>query len=246
MSFIDDQGRNVREELPLEGMRETITNMLLDSKRNYPQGTGNAWFDVTNLVEFRKDLNKKLEAEGKKVSFGDLYTKVCACAVEENMQLNGSRQGDKLIFYNDINLSISASINGILVTPVLEHADRKDIVEISDELKKIYGWLRKGKMARVKWDGATFSMNNMGGFTIDGQMPFINPPQAAHFSVGRNNVMPVYNDKLEIVPGNMTSFYLTIDHGFADGVDVASFLASVEKVIKDPETYLFHKAEPRE
>ncbi|MBO5521126.1 MAG: 2-oxo acid dehydrogenase subunit E2, partial [Eubacterium sp.] len=40
-------------------------------------------------------------------------------------------------------------------------------------------------------------------------------------------------------------FSLTIDHGFTDGVYVAKFLTSVNKVLQDPWTYMYHKAEPK-
>lgn len=75
--------------------------------------------------------------------------------------------------------------------------------------------------------------------------PFLVPPQACIFGISRNRVLPVYNENMEIVPGNMTLFSLTIDHGFTDGVNVAKFLTSVNKVLQDPWTYMYHKAEPK-
>ena len=35
MAFIDDEGRRVREELPLEGARAIIAENMLNSKRNF-------------------------------------------------------------------------------------------------------------------------------------------------------------------------------------------------------------------
>lgn len=191
MAFIDDEGRRVREELPLEGARAAIAENMTISKRDYPQGTGSAQLDITKLIEFRNEVNEKLKDSGKKITFGDLYVKVAACALEENMELNGSRQNGKLIYYDDINISVAATL-------------------------------------------------------IDDQHPFLNPPQAAIFGISRNRKLPVYNDAGEIVPANLTLFSLTIDHGFADGVNVAKFLTSVNKVLQDPWTYMYHKAAPKE
>lgn len=246
MAFIDDEGRRVREELPLEGARAIIAENMLNSKRNFPQGTGSAELDITKLIEFRKEVNEKLKDTGKKITFGDLYVKVAACALEENMELNGSRQDGKLIYYDDINISVAASIDGVLMTPVIDKVNEKDIEEISDELNKIYGYLRKKKLMRAKMYGATFSVSNLGTFLIDDQHPFLNPPQAAIFGISRNRKLPVYNENDEIVPANLTLFSLTIDHGFADGVNVAKYLTSVNKVLQDPWTYMYHKAAPKE
>lgn len=245
MAFIDEEGRRVKEKMPLEGLRAAITESMTRSKRDFPQGTGSAELDITKLIEFRKEVNEKLKESGKKVTFGDLYVKVAACAMEENMDLNGARLGNELVYYDDINIGVAASINGVLINPVIEHADQKNIEEISEELSKAYGYLKKGKLMRVKLEGATFTVSNLGTYLIDDQHPFLVPPQACIFGISRNRVLPVYNENMEIVPGNMTLFSLTIDHGFTDGVNVAKFLTSVNKVLQDPWTYMYHKAEPK-
>ena len=146
----DEAGRLIREIKPLEGIRKTIAERMTFSKHEYPQGTGQVLLNVDKMMQFRKEL---LEKKGIKVSFGDLYVKAAACAVEENMALNASRQKEKLIYYDDINLSVMATINGFLMEPVIEHADQKDIEEISAELKKTYENLRKGKLMKVKLEG---------------------------------------------------------------------------------------------
>lgn len=242
MAFIDEEGRRVHEVLPLEGMREVISRRMTVSKREYPQGTGSAELEISNILKFRQELKDK----GIKVSFGDMYVKAMACAVEEHMEINGSRQNDKLYYYDDININVMASINGVLMQPVLEKANEKDVLEISEELAKTYDYLKRGKLMKVKLDGGTISFSNLGGFMIDDQHPFLSPPQAAIFGVSRNRLRPVYNEKMEIVPANLTLFSLTIDHGFVDGVAVGQFLESFNNAIQDPWTYMYKKTAPKE
>ncbi len=242
MLQIDDQGRQIREIVPMEGMREAIAEKMAASKREYPQGTGSADLEVSKLIAFRAELKSR----GINISFGDLYVKVCACAVEENMAMNASRQDGKIIYYDDININVMATINGYLMQPVIEKADTKNIEEISEELQKTYEYLRRGRLMKVKLDGGTISCNNLGAYMIDDIHPFLYPPQAAHFGVSRNRVVPVFNEAGEVVPGNMTLFSLTIDHGALDGVEVAKFLTTVNKIVQDPWTYMYHKATPRD
>ena len=236
----DELGRRIKEVKPLVGMRKMITDRLTYSKHTYPQGTGQVYLDVTKLIEFRKEL---LEKKGIKVSFGDIYVKAAACAVEDNMTLNASRRETEIIYYDDINITVSAQIGEALMEPVLMHADQKDVEEISAELKKIYENLRKGKLMKVKLEGGTFAVTNIGIWPIDVQQPFVSPPQCAIMGVGRNRRLPVYDENDNIVPANLTNFALTIDHGTNDGKMVAGFFTSIQKVLEDPWTWLYHKRE---
>lgn len=238
MAQYDEQGRMIREIRPLEGMRKIIAERMTYSKHTYPQGTGHVRLSVDKLMQFRKEL---LEQKGVKVSFGDLYVKAAACALEENMELNASRRETELIYYEDMNFCVQAQINGVLMEPVLEHPDRKDVEEISAELKKIYENIRKGKLMKVKLEGGTFSVNNMGSSLIDIQQPFISPPQGAIFGITRNCRVPMYNENDEIVPVNLTNFCLTVDHGLCDGAHVTGFFTSLNKVLQDPWTWMYHK-----
>lgn len=238
MAQIDNEGRRVREIVPLEGVRKVIAERMTFSKHEYPQGTGQVHLEVSKVIQFRKEL---LEQKGIKVSFGDIYVKAAACALEENMALNASRQNGQIIYYDDINLNVMAAFNGVLMQPVLEHVDRKDIEEVSAELKKIYGYLKKGKLMRVKLEGGTFSVSNMGASLIDSQQPFISPPQGAIMGINRNRRVPVFGENDEIIPANLTNFALTIDHGLCDGAEVSNFFTSLDKVLQDPWTWLYHK-----
>ena len=238
MAQHDEQGRLIREIRPLEGMRKVIAERMTFSKHEYPQGTGQVRLSVDKLIQFRKEL---LEQKGIKVSFGDLYVKAAACALEENMALNASRQKEKIIYYEDINLTVQATINGVLMEPVVEHADRKDIEEISAELKKTYDYIRKGRLMKVKLEGGTFSVSNLGASLIDSQQPFISPPQGAIFGINRNCRVPMFDENDNIVPVNLTTFALTIDHGLCDGAEVVNFFASLDKVLQDPWTRMYHR-----
>lgn len=238
MAQHDEQGRLIREIRPLEGMRKVIAERMTFSKHEYPQGTGQVRLSVDRLIQFRREL---LEQKGIKVSFGDLYVKAAACALEENMALNASRQKEKIIYYEDINLTVQATINGVLMEPVVEHADRKDIEEISAELKKTYDYIRKGRLMKVKLEGGTFSVSNLGASLIDSQQPFISPPQGAIFGINRNCRVPMFDENDNIVPVNLTTFALTIDHGLCDGAEVVNFFASLNKVLQDPWTWMYHR-----
>lgn len=237
MAQFDQEGRMIREIVPLEGLRKVIAERMTRSKHEFPQGTGQVQLEVSKVIQFRNEL---MEQKGIKVSFGDIYVKAAACALEENMAINGSREGGKITYYEDINLNVMASFNGVLMQPVLEHADRLNIEEISAELKKIYENLKKGKLMRVKLEGGTFSVSNMGVWLIDSQQPFLSPPQGGIMGISRNRRVPMFGENDEIIAANLTNFALTVDHGLCDGTEVTGFFSSLNKVLQDPWTWMYH------
>lgn len=238
MAQYDDEGRRVSEIKPLEGIRKTIAERMTFSKHEYPQGTGQVQLEVSKMIQFREELKKE---KNIKVSFGDMYTKAAACAVEKNMILNGSRKDGQLIYYDDINIIVTSDINGILMEPVVEHADQKDIEEIHEELQKTYANLRKGKLMKVKLDGGTFVVSNLGAALIDSQQPFISPPHGAIMGINRNRRVPMFDEEDRIIPANLTTFALTVDHGFVDGKEVVNFFAALNEVLQDPWKWMYYK-----
>ena len=51
----------------------------------------------------------------------------------------------------------------------------------------------------------------------------------------------MFDENDNIVPVNLTTFALTIDHGLCDGAEVVNFFASLDKVLQDPWTWMYHK-----
>ena len=53
-----------------------------------------------------------------------------------------------------------------LITPVIKHADRKGLVQISREVKEMAGRAREKRLQPDEYTGATFSVSNLGMFGI--------------------------------------------------------------------------------
>ena len=239
MKKIDDENRVIREELPLEGARAFIAQRMTESMNVYPQGSAFMKVDMTNLLA----LKQALKEEGKKITFGDFFVKAVACALEENMSLNGSRKDGKLFYYDSINIGMMASINGYLMEPVICDVDCKDVEAVSAELADMYANLRKGKLMRVNTMGATFSVTNLGTYDCDGFTPLLSPPEGGIIGIGRTvkEVVVDENDNMVIRP--MSTLSITTDHGLVDGVAVMEFMRSLKKIVEHPKAYMYHTKE---
>lgn len=233
----DSQGRRIREKQPLKGLRGMIAGRMRKSILEFPQGTLQAPVRMDALTAYRAEL----KAKGIHVTFGDLFVKAAACALEDNMALNGSCQGNELIYYDSINISMMASINDVLMEPVVQEAQGKTVEEISAELKASYENIRAGKLMRVPLSGATFSISNLGTFDIDGFTPLLSPPCGAILGIGAIRKVPIVDGAGNIAVCAQVVVSLTTDHALVDGVAAARFIQSFQRVCAEPERYMHAK-----
>ncbi len=74
-------------------------------------------------------------------------------------------------------------MDGGLLTIVVKDADRKDLREISKEVKDMAGRVRIGRVKSEDIEGSTFSISNLGMFDVENFAAIINPPEAAILAI---------------------------------------------------------------
>jgi pyruvate dehydrogenase E2 component (dihydrolipoamide acetyltransferase) len=84
------------EEVPLSRMRRVVVRRLVESMQSTPHFYLTIKVDAEQLVGFRAELNRQLQARGEdlKASVNDLVVKACAVLLRANPDLNvpGGRQ----------------------------------------------------------------------------------------------------------------------------------------------------------
>ena len=236
MSQRDEEGRIINKTVPMEGMRALIAERMTYSIVNMPQGTGMASLEVDNLLKFKAEL---LEQKGIKVSVGDMMVKAAAHALGLAPELNAARVNGIITYYKRINIGMMASVNDVLMEPVIENVQSKNIEDISAELKKTYEYLKKGKLGRVKLYGSTFSISNLGMYPMDYLTPLISPPLVGIMGIGRMNTVAGFREDGTVYPQKVMGICLTNDHAVVDGVPVGRFLAGIKEALDDPWTYMY-------
>lgn len=236
MSQRDEEGRIINKTVPMEGMRALIAERMTYSIVNMPQGTGMASLEVDNLLKFKAEL---LEQKGIKVSVGDMMVKAAAHALGLAPELNAARENGIITYYKSINIGMMASVNDVLMEPVIENVQSKNIEDISAELKKTYEYLKKGKLGRVKLYGSTFSISNLGMYPMDYLTPLISPPLVGIMGIGRMNTVAGFREDGTVYPKKVMGICLTNDHAVVDGVPVGRFLAGIKEALDDPWTYMY-------
>ncbi len=221
--------------VPLNGMRRTIADRLLQSKTTIPHFYLHIEVDAAPVAKLRAEINAAGEKDGgNKVSFNDLILKAVATALAKVPKVNASFAGDAVVEFSSVNLAVAVAVEDGLVTPVIRDAHTKSLTDISLEVKDFAVRARSKKLKPDEYQGGTFTVSNLGSYGIDSFDAIINTPQAAILSVGALVKKPVVNAAGEIIVGQRIDFGLSCDHRVVDGALGAQFLAELRKLIEAP------------
>ena len=197
-----------------------------------PHVTQNDDADVTDLEEFRKELNRELERSGVKVTMLAFMIKASIAALKKYPAFNSSLDGDELVLKQYYHIGFAADTPGGLVVPVVRDADKKGIAEIARETSDLAAKARDGKLGMAQMQGGTFTISSLGSIGGTYFTPIINAPEVAILGACRAAVRPVWNGE-EFEPRLMQPLSLSYDHRVIDGAAAARFTAYVAQVLGD-------------
>jgi pyruvate dehydrogenase E2 component (dihydrolipoamide acetyltransferase) len=223
------------EEVPLSPIRKVIAQRLQEAKTFIPH------FYCTQevLVDKMVSLRAELSTAGLKISFNDFIIRASALALREHPVVNAGFNSvtNAIIRFKTIDIAIAVSIESGLITPIVRHADYKNIGQLSQEIKVLATRARDGKLSKEEYTGGSFTVSNLGMYGISEFVAIINPPQAAILSIGGIEDKPVIKDG-QIVAGKTMKLTLSADHRALDGADAAKFLKTLQKHLENPSLLL--------
>ncbi len=188
--------------------------------------------DITELEAFRVLTNKENEKSGIKVTMLAFLIKACVAALKKFPEFNSSLDGDALIYKQYWHIGFAADTPNGLMVPVIKDADKKGVLQISQEMAELAKKARDGKLSPAEMSGATFTISSLGGIGGRYFTPIINAPEVAILGVCKSNMEPVWNGK-EFVPRLMLPLSLTWDHRVIDGAAAARFNAYLGQILGD-------------
>ncbi len=188
--------------------------------------------DITGLEAFRVATNHDNEKSGVKVTMLAFLIKACVAALKKFPEFNSSLDGDALIYKSYWHIGFAADTPNGLMVPVIKDADKKGILQISQEMGELAKKAREGKLIPAEMSGATFTISSLGGIGGRYFTPIINAPEVAILGVGKSTMAPVWNGK-EFEPRLMLPLSLTWDHRVIDGAAAARFNAYLGHILGD-------------
>ena len=197
-----------------------------------PHVTNHDDADITDLEAFRVQFNKENEKSGVKVTMLAFMIKAAVAALKKFPEFNSSLDGDQLVMKNYFHIGFAADTPNGLVVPVLKDADKKGILQISQEMGDLAKKARDGKLGPADMTGGCFSISSLGGIGGRYFTPIINAPEVAIMGVCKSSLEPKWDGK-QFAPRLMLPLSLSWDHRVIDGAAAARFNVYFASLLAD-------------
>jgi pyruvate dehydrogenase E2 component (dihydrolipoamide acetyltransferase) len=197
-----------------------------------PHVTNHDDADITDLEAFRVATNQENEKSGIKVTMLAFLIKASVAALKKFPEFNASLDGDAIVFKNYFHIGFAADTPNGLMVPVIKDADKKGVMQISQEMSELAKKARDGKLSPAEMSGGCFSISSLGGIGGRYFTPIINAPEVAIMGVCKSSMQPVWNGK-EFVPRLMLPLSLSWDHRVIDGAAAARFNVYIASILAD-------------
>lgn len=221
------------EVLPLSKIKRLTAQNMTRVWLNLPLVTHHDEADITELEDFRKQINAENSQNGK-VTGLIFIIKALANALKQfpNFNASLSPDGASLILKKYCHIGIAVDTPNGLVVPVLRDVDRKSIYELSADLATLSEKARAGKLMPNDMQGGSMTISSLGGIGGTAFTPIVNAPEVAILGVTRAKMQPVWDGK-EFQPRLMLPLDLTYDHRVIDGAEAARFMVKLTHFLSD-------------
>ena len=197
-----------------------------------PHVTNHDDADITDLEAFRVQLNKENEKSGVKVTMLAFLIKASVAALKKFPDFNASLDGDQLVLKNYFHIGFAADTPNGLMVPVIKDADKKGVLQISQEMSELAQKARDGKLGPSEMTGGCFSISSLGGIGGRYFTPIINAPEVSILGVCKSSTEARWDGK-QFVPRLMLPLSLSWDHRVIDGASAARFNAYLGAILAD-------------
>ena len=228
------KGERREERVKMTRMRQTIAKRLKGAQEEAALLTTFNDCDMTAVIEAReayKDLFAR--KHGIKLGFMSFFAKAAALALKDVPAVNAQIQGDEIVYYDYVDLSVAVSAPNGLVVPVVRSIDQMSFAEIELAIADFGKRAKAGELTMEDMKGGTFTISNGGVFGSLMSTPIINPPQSAVLGLHRIEDRPVVRNG-EVVIRPMMYLALSYDHRIIDGREAVTALKIMKEAIEDP------------
>jgi pyruvate dehydrogenase E2 component (dihydrolipoamide acetyltransferase) len=223
---------------PLDGMRRTIAQRLVQSKQTVPHFYLSATCTLDGMLAVRERLNAAAPVDADKtprwkLSINDFIIKALALALQKVPAANVTFTDDGILQHRVSDVGVAVSVEGGLFTPIVRSAEAKSLSQISIEMKALAARARARKLQPADYQGGTAAVSNLGMFGVEQFNAIINPPHATILAVGAGVERFVPVNKQPVLMTQMTCT-LSCDHRAVDGAVGAQLLAVFKQLIEEP------------
>jgi 2-oxoglutarate dehydrogenase E2 component (dihydrolipoamide succinyltransferase) len=154
-------------------------------------------------------------------------------ALKEFPNVASMIDGDDMVSFDSMDISVAVSGPKGLMVPVVRNADQLGFAGIESQIKSLAIKVRDGKITIDEMTGGCFTITNGGVFGSMLSTPIINPPQSA--ILGMHNIVerPIaVNGKIVIRP--IMYVAMSYDHRIIDGKESVGTLVAIKEALENP------------
>lgn len=209
-------------------LRRTVSRRMVESWTTIPKINQFADADISKLLALRKKHAPAYEKQGAHLTLTALLLVVLGRALKKHPRANSSLDENtmELVYKDYCHIGVAVDTEGGLIVPILRDVDRKNLLQLSQELHAITEKTRQRKISVEELQGGSFTISNQGSIGGSHFTPIIYAPQVAILGVGQGQPKPVAIDG-KIGIRTILPLCLAYDHRVLDGADAVRFLKDV-------------------
>jgi 2-oxoglutarate dehydrogenase E2 component (dihydrolipoamide succinyltransferase) len=199
------------ERVRMTRLRQTIARRLKSAQDTAALLTTFNDCDMSAVIAAREKYKETFEKKhGVKLGFMSFFAKAACLALKDIPSVNAQIDGEEIVYFDYVDLSVAVSAPNGLVVPVVRNVDKMGFAEIEKAIGDLGKRAKDGTLTMDDMAGGTFTISNGGIFGGLMSTPIINPPQSAVLGL----------------------------HRIVDGKEAVTFLVRVKEGLEDPERML--------
>lgn len=229
----DTLGR-LEQRVPMTRLRARIAERLVEAQQTAAMLTTFNEVNMQGVMNVRAQHKDQFEkAHGVRLGFMSFFVKAVIEALRRFPAVNGSIDGNDIIYHGYYDIGIAVSSPRGLVVPILRDADQMSFAEVEKTIADFGQRAKEGALAMEDLSGGTFSITNGGVFGSLMSTPILNPPQSAILGMHKTMDRAMVENG-QVVARPMMYVALTYDHRIIDGREAVTFLVTVKQCLEDP------------
>jgi pyruvate dehydrogenase E2 component (dihydrolipoamide acetyltransferase) len=215
-------------------MRQTIAAAMTRSKRETPHHYLGTTIDLNRAMAWLAEENLKRPIEDRLV-YSILLIKAVALALREVPELNAVWEKDRVMIKDAIHVGVAISLRqGGLIAPALRDTDKLSLDVLMKNFRDLVKRTRSGGLRSSELSDPTITITSLGEQGVETVFGIIYPPQVALVGFGKVVKRPWVVDE-KIVARPTVTATLSADHRVSDGHRGGLFLATVDRLLQEPE-----------
>ena len=215
---------------PIPRLKKIAGPHLEKSWSEIPHVTQHDEADITEIENFRKSLRDLYTGEKLSITALPFIIRALVKALKDYPNFNSSLdlKKEKLIYKKYFHIGVAMDTPHGLMVPKIRDADKKDITELGQELKKIAKLCKDLKIHKKEFFGGSMTISSLGSIGGSFFTPIINQPEVAILGIGRAENKQVfmggkYENRI------MLPLSLSYDHRVIDGAEGARFCVHLKE-----------------